>query len=214
MHLKRELATKHLPIERKGTTFVVRATSHVEKSVPVLIAVRNMLKLAQQRKEVKQAIHTGAILLNHRKVSDERQSILLFDVLSIVPSKKHYRLEFDEKGRFTLKEISESESKKKIVKIENKTLLKNKKMQLNLSDGTNILRSENASTHDSLVISLPEHKVLETLPLKEGAEVVVIAGKHVGSSGKVGSMDQHRKTITLHTKDKKVEVLIKQIIVI
>ena len=73
MHLKRQEAITKLPIPRKGTKYVARALSHLDNSVPVVIAVRDMLRLARTTSEVKKMIHEKIFKLNtsgnRRKVS-------------------------------------------------------------------------------------------------------------------------------------------------
>ena len=56
MHQTRKEATNKLPVRRKGTKYLARARSHLNDSVPVVIAVRDMLGLAIKSKEVKQMI--------------------------------------------------------------------------------------------------------------------------------------------------------------
>ena len=63
MHQKRNNVTRKIPIIRKGSTYVVRAASSHKDSVPVLIAVRDMLKLAHTLKEVKYMIHLKLLKL-------------------------------------------------------------------------------------------------------------------------------------------------------
>ena len=131
-HLKRQGIPKNWPINRKGTTFIVKPSS--KKGIPFLIVLRYLLKIAQTRKKVKKAIHRKHLLINNKIVRDEKIGMTLFDTLSIVPSKTYYKLGISEKGKFELKEIKEAEANKKIVKNMDKKVLKGKKVQLNLSN--------------------------------------------------------------------------------
>ena len=74
MHLKRHKVPKNWPIHIKGTKYVVKATS---KGVPLLIIVRNMLKLAQNRREVKKAIHLKSILVSGKVAQDEKRNFCI-----------------------------------------------------------------------------------------------------------------------------------------
>ena len=80
MHLIREEVTKKIPIKRKGTKYVARAASHVTNSVPVVIAVRDMLHFARTSAEVKHMIHTKLLKINGRLVRDLNESIKLFNI--------------------------------------------------------------------------------------------------------------------------------------
>ena len=132
-HLKRQAIPKNWPIKRKGTTFVVKPIS--KEGIPLLIILRDILKVAQNRKEVKKAIREKLLLVNNKPIKDEKMGLSLFDNLSFINSKKYYMVDLSEKGKFNLKEIKESTINTKIAKVIGKKILKGKKIQLNLSDG-------------------------------------------------------------------------------
>jgi small subunit ribosomal protein S4e len=213
-HLKRQGISKKWPIERKGTKYVVKPRFNTENGVPLLIVLRDMLKFAQNRKEVKKIIHLKQILVNGRVAKDERENILFFDILNMIPLKKYYRLELSENGKFYLNEIKENEANKKIAKVIGKKVLKKKKKQLNLSDGRNFLSDIKCKTNDSVVINLKDKKIEKCIPLKEGAKIFVFAGKHIGKSGETESIDEKEKTAKVKIKGKNINILIKQLIVV
>ena len=113
-HLKRQEAPLNWPIARKGTTFVVKNNS---KGIPVLVILRDLMKIAKDRKEVKKAINKKDLIISGKPVNDEKKSLELFDVLTIIPSKKSYRLILSQKGKYDIEEVSEKDSKIKISKI-------------------------------------------------------------------------------------------------
>jgi small subunit ribosomal protein S4e len=211
MHLKRQKTPKNWPIPRKGTPYVVRPNFNVRNSIPILVVLRDILELAQNRKEVKKAIHSKHILLNNKIVRDEKNPMLLFDILSIIPSKKNYRMELSEKGKF---QIKETDINKKISKIINKSILKGKKTQLNLSDGKNFLSDIKCNVNDSVLINLKDKKIEKCIPLKEKAKIIIIGGKHAGETGIINNIDSKGKNTESTIDKKKVNVLIKQLMVI
>lgn len=213
-YLKRQASPKKWPIERKGSTYVVKPGFSTKEGVPVLMALRDMIKLAQNRREIKRIIHSRQILINEKAVKDEKNTILLFDVLGITPLKKHYRLELSDKGKFYLHEIGENEANKKVSKIINKRILKGKKIQLNLSDGRNFLSDIKCNINDSLVINLKEGKIEKCLPLKEKAKIIVFAGKHSGKGGEIIKLDMEEKTARIKMNEKEINILIKQLMVV
>jgi small subunit ribosomal protein S4e len=204
---------KNWPIRRKGTAYVVSPNFSKNNGIPVLVILRDILKVAYNRKEVKRAINNKLILVNQKEVRDEKNSMVLFDTISLVPSKKHYRMELSEKGKFQLDEIKESETGKKIAKVVDKKVLKGKKIQLNLSDGRNILSDEKCNMNDSVVIDLKNKKLEKCLPLKEKANVIVFEGKHAGEKGVIKKVDKERKMVSVEEKEGSIKVLIKQVIV-
>lgn len=212
-HLTRQESPKKWPIERKGSVYLVRPNSNLNQGVPLLIVLREMLKLGQDRREVKRIIHSRQVLVNEKPVIDEKNSILFLDTLRIIPIKKSYRLELSDKGKFYLNEIKENEADKKIAKIIDKRLLKGKRIQLNLSDGRNFLSDIKCETNDSLIINFKTGKIERCLPLKEKAEVIIFSGKHAGNKGEIVNLDKKAKMAKIKTRHGEVNILIKQLMV-
>ena len=80
---------------------------------------------------------------------------------------------------------------KKFAKIKNKTLLKKGKVQLNLNDGSNIrVDKDNYNVGDVLVLDLKSN-VLGIIKMDKGINVLLIAGKHAGKTGKVKEFDNN-----------------------
>ncbi|SRR3989344_2374361 len=213
-HLKRQNAPKSWPIPRKGTTFVVRPNFGFSKGIPLLIILRDMLKIAENKKEVKKAIYMKNIIINGRTARDEKEGIFLFDTLNIIPTKKHYRIILSQKGKFDLEEIKEHESDYKISKIIGKKILKGKEVQLNLSDGRNFLSDIKCKVNDSILINLKNKKIEKCLALRENANVFVFAGKHSGAKGKIEKIDLEKKIASINKGNENINVLIKQFMVI
>ncbi len=214
MHLKRQKIPKNWPVERKGTKYIVIPNSNLKNGVPLLVILRDMLKISQNRKEVKEAIHLKYILINDKRIIDEKQGVLLFDTITITPSKKHYALNLSGKGKFIIEEVGEAESNKKVAKIVNKKTLMGKKTQLNLSDGRNFISDIKCKVNDSVLINFKDKRIEKCLPLKEKEKVIIFAGKHSGKRGVISKINLENKMAELTIDDKKVDVLIKQLMVI
>ncbi len=197
MYQTRAKTSKKIPIARKGTKYIARSFSHVQDSVPVVIAIRDMLKLAKTTKEVKHMIKNKALKINNKEVKDHRESIKLFNILE---AGKIYQLTILPTGRFILEETKE---KDRICKVLNKNLLKNNQTQLNFHDGSNILTKEKIQTHDTIYLS-PENKITKTVPMEKGKDCFISNGKYAGHKGKIESLENGTAKIKL--KDKSVEL--------
>lgn len=213
-HLKRQKAPKRWPIPRKGTKYVVRPNFNPQKGVPILIILRDMLKITQNRKEVKRVLYEKKILLNNKLVRDDKNSVLLFDTISIIPSKKYYRITLSKIGKYSLEEIKENELNNKITKVIGKKILKGKKVQLNLRGGSNFISEIKCNIGDSVILNFKDKKIEKCLPLKEKSKVVVFNGKHAGKIGIVRKLKSERKMAGITVGDKEVNVLIKQLMVV
>ena len=219
VHTKRQEVPRNWPIERKGSTFIVRPFRSLEEGVPVLVVLRDMLKMAQNRKEAKKIIYNKKVTLNGKQIKNEKNAVLLFDVISLVPVKKSYKLDLDKKGKFILKEIPEKEANKKISKVQGKKVLKGKKSQLNLSDGRNFNSEIKCQINDSVIVDLDKKQLEKCLSLKKGSKVLVFAGKHAGKRGSIENINNERKMADINvseenSEEEKVSALIKQIIII
>jgi small subunit ribosomal protein S4e len=214
MHLKRQKVPKNWPVLRKGTKYVVRPRFDTKRGIPVLVLLRDVLGVVQNRKEAKRAIHLTHILVNNKPVRDEKKNVLLLDTLTLAPQNKHYKLEISGNGKFDLSEIKEKDSNFKCSKIIDKKVLKGKKVQLNLYDGRNFLSDIKCRTGDSVLINFKEKKVEKCLPLEEQAKVMVFAGKHSGKKGSVKKIDKENKIVELSVNEGDINVLTKQLMVI
>jgi small subunit ribosomal protein S4e len=211
LHQKRQTVPKTWSIPRKGTTFVVKAKSG---GIPLLILLRDVLGIARNRREVKKAIHEKSIFISNKLAKDERTGLELNDTLTIIPSKKNYRLILSPFGKYDLEEISEKESKMKISKISGKKILKNKKKQINLIDGKNYFCDLEFNVEDSALIDLEKNIVSKILPVKEKAKMVIIGGKHAGEKGMISKIIPELKMVEMEEEGNKTRVLIKQLMVI
>ena len=182
---------KTWPIPRKGRglRFVARPSHAGHKGISLLFLLRDVLKIAATRKEAKFMTLNGLVKVNNKVRHDENFPVQVFDTLNLEAAKKNYRLEIVNK-KFALKEINGKEAEKKVVKIRGKKVLAKGLIQMNLEDGQNIVTKEKFSVGDSVVLDTKNDKVTKVLPLKEGANVEVIVGKHAGEKGKLVKFEE------------------------
>lgn len=207
MHLSRESASKKLPIKRKGTKYIVRTFSHVQNSVPVLIALRDMLHLARTNEEVKKMIHHKLLKINGRAVKDYRESIRLFNVFT---ADRDYKLVLLNTGKFA---FEENKGKgERLCKITGKCLVSKGKVQLNMHDGSNALSNEKININDSVYLDF-SGKIKKHISLEKGKEVFVLSGKYTGQNGKVESL-AGKKVNVRFSKDSSAELSASQVVAV
>lgn len=206
MHLKRNKASVLWPVERKGTKYLVASMS--KYSVPLLIAIRNMLKLASNRRDVKNMLKMGKIKINGKKANDEKLAMTLFDILSL--DDKHYKLIIANR-KFKLEEVNGKHAEEKTAKVIGKKMLNKNILQINLSDGRNYISREKIETGDSVIINFKTKK-LEILKFKEKAKAMFISGKHIGEEGEIEKIDADN--IIVKTKQARINSSLKNLIVI
>ncbi len=185
MHQKRLSAPKTYKIPRKIFKWTVKPSPgpHNKNAVPLLIVVRDYLQLADTAREARRIIASGEILVDGVPRKDYKFPVGLFDVIKIPKLNKSYRMVFDEKGRYVPIEIEDDNLK--LYKIVNKTMVKGGRIQLNLFDGTNVLGDNSFKTKDSILMEIPEKKIVDHLPFEIGALVMITGGTHAGEIGRV-----------------------------
>jgi small subunit ribosomal protein S4e len=182
--MKRLAAPRKWSIPRKQHKWVVKPSpgAHgVYESIPLLIIIRDLLEYCDTAREGKRIIGARDIMIDGKVATNPKQPIGFMNVISISKLKENYRVMLDTRGKFTLVKIPTARAKWKLSRLENKTTVRNGKIQLNLYDGRNILvKKDNYKTGDVLKIELPSQKILDSYPLKEGNVAMIIGGKHVG----------------------------------
>lgn len=212
VHLKREQAPKSWRTSRKGTAFVAMPRS--TQGAPLLVILRDILGVVQNKREVKNAIHDGKVIVNSKPVKDEKRGVSLFDTISFIPSDQHYRINLSEKGKYKVEEISKEEANNKISKVIGKKKLKKGQIQINLNDGRNFFFDKEVKTNDSVLVDLGSKKIKKHIPLKEKSRVVAFAGRHIGKEGEVEQINQETKKAIVNSNQEKINVPLNKIIAI
>lgn len=209
MHQTRETIPKEWPLTRKGNKYVV--VSRQRNGIPLLVVLRDMLKLGRTRKEIKRILNEGDIAINGKTRKDERFSLLVFDIITIKKINKNYRIILS-KRKFHAEEIKEKDVSKRICRINGKKIIGKNKIQLNLDNGENILYNEKAVVGDSVVIDLNEKRIAKVLPMQKNARVFISVGKHKGGEGII--KDIKDKTAIIEIGEKNVEIRKKDLTII
>ena len=188
-------------IEKKKFKFVTtpRGAHPKKESIPLSMVIKDMLKLADTTKEAKKIIKQRKVLVDKGVCTDHKRGIGLFDLIEIPSEGKAYRL--IKRKKYIL--INAPEPDMKLCKIKDKKVLKKGKIQLNLHDGRNILLDKNKySTNDSILIKLPEQKIVQDIKFEPGALALVISGAHSGELVKIVQIEKGlNKRLTVKPKD-------------
>jgi len=183
-HLKRLNAPRTLRIHRKERTWTIRPTPGAhpfKRSISLGLITRDYLGLADTLHEAKTIISNGEILVDGIRRKDYKFPCGLMDVISIPKIKKDYRVLFDRRGKLTLVSIDSKNAEWKLCRVENKTILKGKKIQLNLHDGRNkIVQKDEYKTGDVLKLSFKDKKITESYKFDKGTVSMIIGGSHIG----------------------------------
>ena len=188
-HLKRLRIPSFWKAEKKTAKWAVRPMPGAHKqfeSIPLVIILRDVLKLVDTEKDAKSIIKMGGVIVDGVIRKDQKYSAGLMDVVSITKFNLNYRIVPTPKG-LELLEIDAKESNRKFCMIRGKTTVSGGKLQLNLHDGRNILADPKGgySTGDTIVVELPSQKIIGHVKLEKGALVIISKGKNIGMLGKI-----------------------------
>lgn len=194
--LKRKPAPKFWPIHRKEFFWVVRPSPgphSLRNCLPLTIVLRDILGVAKTRKEAKTIVSQGKVYVDGKVRREDHFPVGLMDVISISDIDNYFRIVPSRKD-LILHPISKEESNFKLCRIENKKVVENGHVQLNLHDGSNILvkvadpkkpQEDTYKALDTVKISLPERQILEQVKMKENDFAIITSGKNIGKYGKI-----------------------------
>ncbi len=184
-HMKRLAAPRTWPLKRKVSVWVTKqsAGAHsLEESMSAVTVLRDMIGACDTAREAKRIIGNREMFVDGKAVKNPKMPVGFMDVISLPKMNQSYRMLLTDKGKLTLVPVDESEAAWELCRIENKTVIKGGKFQLNLSGGRNIVLDKNDyKCGDSLKVEFNGQKVLGNFPLAEGATVMISEGSQAGS---------------------------------
>jgi len=198
--LKRKPAPKFWPIHRKELPWIVKPSSgphSLQSCLTLTLVLRDILGVAVTRKEGKMILSGSKVQVNGKVRRKDDFPVGLMDVISMPDANKHYRVMPSHKG-LILTPISKEEASFKLVRVEDKSTVKNG-VQILLHDGTNRLikvadpknpQEVTYDTFDILKITYPDDQVALTLKTKEGNLAIITGGKNIGKQGKIVEIEK------------------------
>jgi small subunit ribosomal protein S4e len=199
--LKRKPAPRFWPLHRKEYTWVVKPNPgphSLKKCMPLAVVLRDVLDFAETRKEAKMIVAQGKVLVDGKVRRSDDFPVGLMDVISFPENANNFCVLPSYKG-LILNPIKEEETKFKLCRIENKTVVEGGHVQLCLHDGSNIRikvadsknpQKDAHETLDTVKVSLPERQILEHIRMKEKDSALITGGKNVGKFGRIVEIEK------------------------
>ena len=192
-HIKSLASPKSWPIKRKKTVYLAKPTPQghkLEFVMPISIVFKDMLKFCKTTKEVIHSLKDHEVFVDGKRISKPNEGFGFMSVLSIPSIDKYFRMLLDHNGRLKATPIDKKESDIRVSVINNKTIIGKDKVQLNFSDGKNIIIKKNDyKTGDSLILSLPNKEIKGHIKLEKGTQILLSGGKQVGNTGVVDKIE-------------------------
>jgi len=204
--MKRLNAPKHWMLAKLGGTWAPCPSSGPHKKrecLPLMIFLRNRLKYALTRKEVKSICMQRLIKVDNKVRTDIKYPSGFMDVISIEKTGEYFRLLYDTKGRFTVHRITPEEAKFKLVKVRNVRLGLKAIPQLTTSDGRTLRYPDPLiKSGDTVKLSLETGKIIDFVKFETGSLAMVTSGSNLGRVGIIEDREKHLGGFDIvHLKD-------------
>ncbi len=187
-HLKRINAPKVRKTARKGDTWSVTTSPgphEAEKSIPLAVALRENLGLAQTLKEARKILGKGNISVDGKIRKNPNFPLGFMDVLNVEKADQTWRVLYDDKGYLVLNKVDDEEDFK-LGKVLDKHPYKGGKYQLSLHDGKSIIGDfEDIEVGETVRLTLPDLELSDSFSCEEGNKVLIIGGTNVGKVGEI-----------------------------
>ena len=212
--LKRERSPGFWPIHRKEHTWAPRTQPgpHArEKSLPLVVIVRESLGLANTAKEAIRVISQGKVKVDGVVRRDRRFPVGLMDIVQIEGASEAYRALPKPNRGLVLTPAQAKETTYKICKIVGKQNVMGGKLQYSLHDGRTVLSAtkdirssgEEFAVGGAVQLSFPAQKIVKYVPFQVGALGLVTDGRNQGYYGKIASItpgtSARRKIVRIET---------------
>jgi small subunit ribosomal protein S4e len=195
-HMKRITAPRRWAVPRKTAYWVTKPNPGPhgrDEAAPLLMVVRDMLKLCDNSREARFIIGGRNIAVDGRVVTDYKFPVGLMDVVTVIKTKESHRMLMDYKGRFKLMPIEDNEKGWKLARIDGKAVVRKGKVQLNLHDGRCIVMPRDQyKSGDVLKIEVPSQKIVKAFKLDKGSLALVTGGSHPGTVNTIESYQLRR----------------------
>ena len=206
-HLKRLAAPGFWPISRKTKKWVPKVSPgphSSKKSVPLIIFIRDIMNLTQNRRETVIILSGSKVKVNGRIIKDTNHPLGLMDVVEIIESNAVYRVIPSKKKFYNFQSIGEEEKRFKLCRIENKKILKTGCVQLEFHNGDNVLtklpnvkesNTEEYNVLDTVKLSLNTDEILDHYKFNKDAYAIITAGKNIGMHGTIAEVEPTKNKV-------------------
>jgi len=195
--LKRIVAPKSWMLDKLGGTFATKPSQGPHKyreSIPLTVILKNRLRYALTNREVTMIVNDkeGNITVDGKIRRDPRFPAGLMDVVGLKKTGEQYRLLYDVKGRFVLRNIGAEEAKSKLCKITKKQVGPNKIPYIVTHDGRTIrFPNPEISVYDTIKLDIATGQVVDHCKFETGNLCTVTSGNNVGRVGVIVHRDRH-----------------------
>jgi len=194
-HLKRLAAPHHWLLDKLTGHFAPKPSAGPHKSrecLPLIIVLRNRLKYALTRQEVKYILKQRLVKVDGKVRTDSTYPSGFMDVINIEKTGENFRLLLDTKGRFTLHRITAEEAKYKLCRVRKVAIGPKGIPYLTTFDGRTIRYPDPLiKVNDSVRFDIETGKILDFIKFDTGNLCMITGGRNTGRVGVIQSRERH-----------------------
>jgi small subunit ribosomal protein S4e len=193
-------------LDKLGGVFAPKPSPGPHKQrecLPLCLILRNRLKYALTYKEVTTILQQRLVKVDGKTRRDKCYPAGFMDVISIDKTDEHFRLIYDQKGRFVVHRITALESQYKLCKVKSKKLGDKKVPCVHLHDGRTIRYPDpNIKESDTVMVDIATNKITDFIRYDAGALVMITGGRNAGRVGVIQRREKHKGSFEIvHVKD-------------
>lgn len=205
-HLKRLAAPKHWMLDKMSGVFAPRPTSgphRLRECLPLIILLRNRLKYALTKREVKMIVMQRFVKIDGKVRTDDTYPCGFMDVVSIEKTNETFRLLYDTKGRFCVQRITPAEAKYKLCRVRKLLVGQGGVPFITTHDGRTIRYADPAiKANDTIKLDLETGKITDFIKFELGNLCTITGGHNLGRVGVITSRERHPGSFDIiHVKD-------------
>jgi len=192
-HMKRSAAPTFWKISRKKGQFIMKPSSGphpINESYSLATLLRDILKVVKTMRDARSVINSDKIIVDGVVRRDGDFPVGLMDIINIPSMDKTFRL-LPVKGSMLFPVVVDAESAKmKLCKVKSKGKTRGNIFFYGLHDGRTIVSKEDVGVNvdDSLLISVPDGKIVSKIKMDKGSLVIFLRGKATGKLGVVNKI--------------------------
>lgn len=186
--LKRQLAPTFWDIRRKQSRFVLRASPgphRKNRSYPLGIILRDVLKVAYTMHEVKTVVSAGKVKVDGIHRRNVKFPVGLMDVIELTPTGQSYRLVPRNSKLLVHIEVPDTEKTLKLVKVTSKVTTNGGKLQYGFHDGKTMINDQRLSVGDTCLLDFENSSIKNAVPFEKGNLGLITSGDNAGSFGTI-----------------------------
>ncbi len=187
-HMKRIAAKPYPRISKKAAKYLAKpgAGRHsIERSVAILVVLRDKLGLVSNKTEAKKVLALGKVQVNGKVVKDEKYPLGFGDILKVTDSGDSYRIGIAKDADIRIEKNEGGDER--TLKVVGKYLAKGNKVMVRLYDGSSLQGNGDVRVNDSVILS--GSKIKQVLKLKQGVKCLVVEGTHASETGTVKGIE-------------------------